>query len=78
LLERFAWCDDTSRHPGGFAPHLSVGRWPAAQAPEAQKLLQASWTPLRWRVDRICLIARPEEGDAPFSIHFELPLGAGT
>jgi len=75
LLECFPWCDDTSRHPDGFTPHLSVGRWPVRDAAAAQEALQGCWTALSWPVDRVFLIARPEEDDAPFSVRFELLLG---
>jgi poly(A) polymerase len=75
LAEELPWCDDTSRFEGGFSPHLSVGRWPAPQAAAAAAELQAGWQPLQWRVDRVCLIARPESDDAPFAVTHELSLG---
>jgi 2'-5' RNA ligase len=68
LLEELPWCDDTARHPGGFTPHLSVGRWPACEAKAAAAKLQVGWQPLRWRVDRLCLIARPPDDSAPFRV----------
>src|SRR5262249_17738766 len=34
-----------------------------------------AWKPIRWRVDRVTLIARGEEG--PFRSVFEVPLGGG-
>ncbi len=75
LLECFPWCDDTQRFPNGFTPHLSVGRWPAGRSEAAVAELQECWQQLNWHVDRVCLIARPDSGEAPFSVRHELPLG---
>ncbi len=74
LLAVFPWCDDTSRFAEGFTPHLSVGRWGAHEAEAAAAELQASWRPLDWRVESVCLIARPESGEGPFAVRHVLPL----
>jgi 2'-5' RNA ligase len=75
MLARFPWCDDVCRFGGGFAPHLSVGSWPAAAARTALATLQETWKPLQWQVDAACLIARPEDGRGPFEVRHVLALG---
>jgi len=75
LLEALPWCDDTSRFATGFTPHLSVGRWRAGEAQQAVAELKESWRPLEWRVDCVYLIARPDEGEAPFTVRNRMPLG---
>lgn len=78
LLQCFPWCDDTARFANGFTPHLSVGRWPAAEARRAAAGLQESWQPLRWEVECVCLIERSEDGQSPFAVRHSLPLGCGS
>jgi 2'-5' RNA ligase len=66
--------DAQSRFPAGFTPHLSVG-----QANDAGRLggvmqeLQAGWHPMRFDVEAVSLIARPEEG--PFEEVRRVSLG---
>lgn len=60
-------CDDLSRFPGGFTPHLSVGQ--AKTVAEAQQLLdelQSTWQPIRFDVTAVALICRKQE--RPFEI----------
>ncbi|MHC4479901.1 MAG: 2'-5' RNA ligase family protein, partial [Planctomycetota bacterium] len=78
LLEGFPWCDDTGRFARGFTPHLSVGRWPVGEVSRAIAELRETWQPLRWKARRVCLIARPDDREAPFAIRHSLPLGTGT
>jgi 2'-5' RNA ligase len=75
LREIFPWCDDTSRFPDGFMPHLSVGRWPADGVQEALAELQEGWQPLEWHVTGVSLIARPESALSSFTVRHVLPLG---
>jgi poly(A) polymerase len=71
LQRLFPRCTEQSQHsPEGFTPHLSIGQF--ADARQARESLP-TWQPLRWRVDRVTLIARDEEG--PFRPLFEVPLG---
>jgi 2'-5' RNA ligase len=66
-------CDDLSRFPAGFTPHLSVGQ--ARSAAEAQQLLdtwQPTWEPIRWELSAVTLIRRDREG--PFAIDRSIPL----
>lgn len=60
LVEAFPDCDDTSRYPGGFKPHLSVGQThePLAILPA----LQAGWKPSKFEVAAVTLIARDPTG----------------
>jgi len=76
LLGVLPWCDDTTRYEGGFTPHLSVGRWRPESAPQAMAELARHWRPMAWRVDRVCLIARPPDDSGPFTVRHELLLGA--
>ena len=64
----------TSRFGGGFTPHLSVGQAAGDEETRAALAeLTAAWTPLRFRLSEVQLIAR--EGDGPFEVVHVLPLG---
>jgi 2'-5' RNA ligase len=70
-------CDDLSRFPAGFTPHLSVGQ--AGSAQSARQLLaelQAAWQPLRFEVSSVAVLRRGK--DAPFEIDHRIPLAAGS
>jgi 2'-5' RNA ligase len=70
------WCDDVSRFAGGFAPHLSVGRFPGRGAAErAAAALEAGWEPLRFVATKVALIARSGAPGDAFSVRTTLPLG---
>ena len=64
----------TSRFPGGFTPHLSVGQAPGHEAAALAAALGACWRPLVFRVAEVQLIAR--EGERPFEVVERLRLGA--
>ncbi len=69
-------CDDTRRHAGGFTPHLSVGQARGqGRASALQAELQATWTPLRFRVSEVQLIWRDEPPDDIFRVERRVPLG---
>jgi poly(A) polymerase len=73
LEQLFPRCTEQSRHsPEGFTPHLTIGQFKSAK--QARESLPA-WAPVRWRVDRVALLARA--GDEPFRSRFEVPLGGG-
>lgn len=60
-------CDDLSRFPAGFTPHLSVGQ--ANSLAKAQQLVdtwQLFWQPIRWELSAVALIRRDRDG--PFVI----------
>ncbi len=70
----FPDCDDVSRYDSAFTPHLSVGqaRLPVdleARLGEAR----AGWSPLRWTISEVALLAR--EGEAAFEVDRRVPLG---
>jgi 2'-5' RNA ligase len=70
----FPSCDEQSRFPGGFQPHLSVGQ--AVGRTRLQMLLEnleAHWQPSRFEIQEVALIAR-EEG-TPFQVEITVPLG---
>lgn len=74
LQERFPDCDDVSRFPQGFTPHLSVGQVRGRAARDALLArLRADWVPLEFPVREAALIARPRDG--PFCVRHRLPLG---
>ncbi|MDW8223411.1 MAG: 2'-5' RNA ligase family protein [Gemmatales bacterium] len=75
LLEAFPQCDDVTRFPQGYTPHLSVGQTSALGVEQFVARLQAHWSALEFPVSQVALIARPEEG--PFSISCVVPLAAG-
>jgi 2'-5' RNA ligase len=69
----FPDCDDVSRYPDGFVPHLSVGQAPSAsQARPLVAELQAAWRPFSFCLDAIAIIRR--EGTAPFRVERLIPL----
>lgn len=74
LEQLFPRCLEQSQHsPDGFTPHLSIGQF---EGPRQARELLPAWEPIRWRVDRVTLIARNEQG--PFRSLFEVPLGGGV
>jgi 2'-5' RNA ligase len=74
LLRTFPACDDLSRFPGGFTPHLSVGQVSGREKLETLlRELRAGWEPLVWPVSTVTLIRR--EGDEPFRIVESFSLG---
>jgi len=79
LAQAMPWCDDVGRFPGGFTPHLSVGRFPnRTQAEAMAERLLTTWTPLRFRALQVALIARPGPPGAPFAVRTRLPLATGN
>ena len=67
-------CDDVTRYPGGFTPHLSLGQaHDSAEVAARVASIQAGWAPLRVPVGEIALIAR--DGEAPFAVDRIIPLG---
>lgn len=72
LQKRFPSCDDVSRFPSGFTPHLSVGQCALAEAPRLRDALQAAWSPIAFRLGAIALIRR--RGEEPFEVERRVPL----
>ncbi|MFH1529367.1 MAG: 2'-5' RNA ligase family protein [Pseudomonadota bacterium] len=74
LLGRVPTCDDQTRYPGGYTPHITVGEATGARQRDAMlRELAATWTPARWTVDRITVLLR--SGKDPFRVTDELALG---
>jgi 2'-5' RNA ligase len=66
-------CDDLSRFPAGFTPHLSAGQFPSSGACEhAREQLQARWRPIAFTLAEVALLARDPDG--PFWIAQRIPL----
>ena len=69
-------CNDVSRQPAGFTPHLSVGQ---VRGDDALKTLlaklQASWKPLLFEADRISLIWRAQPPEDIFRVDRHVQLG---
>jgi 2'-5' RNA ligase len=60
-------CDEQSRFPGGFTPHLSVGQTRSSQTLQhLLDTLQATWQPVQFTVTTITVIWR--QGDRPFQV----------
>jgi 2'-5' RNA ligase len=75
LQAAFPSCDDLSRFPGGFTPHLSVGQVGSLQAlRHVRSELQSTWQPLQFTLSTIALIWR--EADGPFQIDGWIPLAS--
>lgn len=69
-------CDDASRRPGGFAPHLSVGQVAGDEAMVRLKAdLQAGWQPLSFLVRAVSLIWRNPRPDDVFRVDRCIALG---
>jgi len=67
-------CDDLSRFPTGFTPHLSVGQFPSLRdCEQVREQLQANWQPIIFTLTDVVLLARESEG--PFRIAQRIPLG---
>lgn len=75
LQEAFPACDEVSRFPGGFTPHLSVGQ--AFDPPLLRDRLQASWQPIEFQVSQVCLIRRRVPPNDIFQVERRFPLSAG-
>jgi hypothetical protein len=70
-------CDDLSRFPAGFTPHLSVGQLPTLRDCERKReQLQAGWRPITFLLNDVGLLARDPDG--PFRITQRLTLGEAT
>jgi 2'-5' RNA ligase len=75
LQAAFPDCDDLSRFPAGFTPHLSVGQFAsAAECETVRGQLQADWMPLTFTLTEVDLLARGEDG--PFVIDRRVPLAS--
>ena len=78
LQSAMPWCDDASRYPDGFTPHLSVGRFRSrGDAVRMTIRLDAAWQPLRFIAREVALIARSGAPRDPFTVRTTLPLGFG-
>jgi 2'-5' RNA ligase len=67
LLKVTPDCDDTRNFPNGFTPHLSVGSVRGKdKLLELRDTLQADWQPLRFTLNRVCLIWRNNPPDDIF------------
>ena len=78
LQEAVPWCDDVSRYPGGFKPHLSVGRFAGEEAARvAAERFSAGWRPLCFVADHVSLIARSGAPGEPFREVVRVAFGGG-
>lgn len=76
LQAAMPWCDDVARFPGGFQPHLSLGRFrDVAEAERLGTRLAAGWQPIGFCVREVALIARSGAPAEPFHVEVVLPLG---
>jgi 2'-5' RNA ligase len=74
LQARFPDCDDVTRYPNGFTPHLSVGQSHGGKELETRlQSVRAGWTPQATPVREVTLIARIGEG--AFRVERVIPLG---
>ena len=69
-------CDDTSRHPDGFTPHLSVGQVQGrASTSKLLETLRTAWQPVIFTVREVCLIWRNDPPDDLFRVSDRVALG---
>jgi hypothetical protein len=66
-------CDDLSRFPAGFTPHLSVGQFATvADCERRQREFQQTWQPVTFVIAEVAVLARAERG--PFEVVQQLSL----
>ncbi len=75
LLEIVPDCDDVSRFPGGFTPHLSIGQVRSRDAQPFCARWQARWQPLDFTVRQVCLLRRNDPPDDVFRAGPVISLG---
>ncbi|MFN3533699.1 MAG: 2'-5' RNA ligase family protein [Candidatus Brocadia sp.] len=76
LLSVVPECDDVRTYEGGFTPHLSVGQaWGQMAMLKLLSMLQASWKPLVFNLNEVCLIYRGVPPDDVFRVAFTVSLG---
>lgn len=74
LQDAFPDCDDVTRHPDGYTPHLCLGQaYGPKQTQERLAEVRAAWRPVSFQVREISLVART--GDSPFSVVRSIRLG---
>ncbi|MEW6741219.1 MAG: 2'-5' RNA ligase family protein [Planctomycetota bacterium] len=67
-------CDDVSRFPRGFTPHLSVGQARGRHELEERiSFARTGWKPLHFTLREVALVARDKDG--PFAVVHRVPLG---
>lgn len=77
LQELFPHCDDVSRYPEGFRPHLSVGTFLHRSAAKiARDANERAWRPLRFTIEELSVIARSGFERDPFEVVATIPLGS--
>jgi 2'-5' RNA ligase len=77
LQSAFPDCNDLSRLPTGFTPHLSVGQFPTLRDCErTREQLRAGWRPITFLLNDVGLLARDPDG--PFRMTRRLILGEAT
>ncbi|MCS7168249.1 MAG: 2'-5' RNA ligase family protein [Gemmatales bacterium] len=74
LLEIFPQCDDLTRFPQGYTPHLSIGQTSAVGVEQFAARLQTHWQPLEFWVNEVAFIARTQ--DTPFQVKCTVPLSS--
>ena len=66
-------CDDVSKFPRGFTPHLSVGQAKGCRELEERTCgIQDQWEPLEFTVADVAIICRDDDG--PFRVERIIPL----
>jgi 2'-5' RNA ligase len=68
-------CDDVSRHPNGFTPHLSLGQTTTRRLDALLASLSRSWQMVSFVADRVSLIWREDPPDDVFRVDRTISLG---
>jgi 2'-5' RNA ligase len=68
-------CDDVSRYPDGFTPHLSLGQTITNRVDSLLATLSRSWQTVSFLADRISLIWRKDQPDDVFRVDRTILLG---
>jgi 2'-5' RNA ligase len=68
-------CDDVSRYPDGFTPHLSLGQTTTKRVDSLLATLSHSWQTLSFVADRVSLIWREDQPDDVFRVDRTILLG---
>jgi len=73
LIELYPACH-SKKNADAFHGHLTVGQFKRSEIKKWVKEFNSKWKNIRWSVDHLCLISRPDF-DSSFSIKVKIPFG---
>jgi hypothetical protein len=76
LLDKVPDCNDVAIFPGGFTPHLSLGRTHSRDIGAFCRQRQATWRPISFTLKQVHMLWRNDPPDDIFRIGPVLSLGS--